>query len=47
MNLKVAATKKAEPATGEEVLGRTLLQSIHEMKARNFARTTEAARISV
>ena len=36
-------TKRAKHTTGEESLGLKLLQSVREMKARNFARTTEVA----
>jgi putative transcriptional regulator len=39
----MASTKTAKGATGEESLGMKLLQSVREMKARNFARTTEVA----
>ena len=35
--------KRAKHTTGEESLGLKLLQSVREMKARNFARTTEVA----
>ena len=37
----MASTNKAKTATGEESLGMKLLQSVREMKARNFARSTE------
>jgi putative transcriptional regulator len=39
----MASTKTAKGATGEESLGMKLLQSVREMKGRNFARTTEVA----
>lgn len=39
----MASTKKARRVTGDESLGLKLLQSVQEMKARNFARTTEVA----
>lgn len=35
--------KRDKHTTGEESLGLKLLQSVREMKARNFARTTEVA----
>ena len=39
----MASTKQAKrPSAGEE-LGLKLLQSVREMKARNFARSTEVA----
>ena len=39
----MASTKKAKTAASEGSLGMKLLQSVREMKARNFARTTEVA----
>lgn len=39
----MASTRKARGETGEESLGRKLLQSVREMKTRNFARTTQVS----
>jgi len=37
----MTARKQATAKSGAEALGRKLLQSVREMKARNFARVTE------
>jgi putative transcriptional regulator len=37
----MASTKQVKKTVGNEALGMKLLQSVREMKARNFARTTE------
>jgi putative transcriptional regulator len=37
----MASRKQVVPRAGAEQLGRKLLQSVREMKARNFARATE------
>ena len=36
-------TRKSNTATSGELLGRKLLQSVREMKARKFARVTQVA----
>ena len=41
--LKIASSKQVKKSTLNEELGLKLLQSVREMKARNFARVTEVA----
>jgi putative transcriptional regulator len=39
----MASTDRGKKSEGNEALGMKLLQSVREMKARNFARTTEVS----